>query len=150
MYFKALVLIHLLSAVFWVGGLYYVTFVLLQEVRTAEDPHQHRPILKRTGRRFRLYSAVAAFLLLVSGLLLLPQRTYRSGLRFGALLTMILGWAFLTAMVYGSMPQEAFSGRPDDIEEKEREQWHPNRLFWIHLAASLIGTVALAAGTVLA
>lgn len=150
MYFYTIVLLHVLAAVVWVGGLFYATFVHLHVFSRMSDPHEHRSMLKQSMERFRKWSVAAAGVLLITGLLMLPTRSFTTGVRFGALATMILGWAFMTAMTFGTMPEQAFSGRPDDIEEKEQEQWDPNRLYWMYVAMTLAGIIAMAAGTVLA
>jgi len=150
MYFNMLVTIHLVTAVFWIGGIFFATFILLAVIKNSDDPDQHRVFLKKLVNRFRTFSGGASALLFVTGILMLPLRSFSSPLRFGALATMILGWVALTAMVFGTMPEEAFSGRPEDVEEKERKEWNPHRLYWIHVAVSLLGIVILAAGVVLA
>lgn len=150
MYLYTLVILHVVAAAVWVGGLFYATFVHLHVFSRISDPHEHRSMLKQSIERFRKWSVLAAGVLLITGLLMIPSRTFHSGLRFGALAIMILGWAFMTAMTFGTMPEEAFSGRPDDIEEKEQEQWDPNRLFWIYVSITVAGMIAMSAGAVLA
>ncbi len=150
MYMIVLVTIHLLLAVFWIGGIFFATFVLLYTIKNSDRPEEHRPFLKRLVGRFRLLSFVVAALLLVTGVMMLPQRSFSEPIRFAALAVMILGWCALTAMVFGTLSEEPFSGREQDVEEKEQEEWNPTRLYWIHVAVSLIGVLILAAGAVLA
>jgi uncharacterized membrane protein len=150
MYFNTIVILHVLAAAVWVGGLFYATFIQLYGFSQLSDPHEHRPLLKDGIERFRRWSVLAAAVLLITGLMLLPLRTFHTGVRLAALATMILGWVFMTAMTFGTMPEQAFSGRPDDIEEKQQEQWDPDRLFWIYVTMTVAGIIAMAAGTVLA
>ncbi len=150
MYFLFLVTIHMVTAVFWIGGLLFTTFVLLRTIINSESPGEYRSFLKRLVRRFRRWSFGASGLLLLTGLLMLPERSFHEPLRFAALAVMILGWVAMSAMTFGTMPDEAFSGRAEDIEQKEREESNPRRLYRIHLVVSLFGVLILASGAVLA
>lgn len=150
MIFNILVALHLISAVFWVGGVYFATFILLVTIMNSDEPVQRRPFLKRLVGRFRVASFFASGLLLFTGLLMLPWRSFSEPLRFAAFSTMVLGWCAMTAMIAGTIPSESFSGREQDIKEKEDEEWNVHRLYWIHVAVSALGTLILLAGVILA
>lgn len=148
--YKLLITIHALSALYWVGGLLFATFVLLYEMKQMDVVRAHRELLKRSVNLFRWHSLVAAGLLLLTGVLMIPERSYTEPARLTALFVMILGWCLLTAMVAGTIPGSSFSARPEDIEEKEQRDWNPNKLYWIHVASSVIAVVVFSAGVYLA
>ncbi len=144
-----LVAIHLLAAVGWIGGIFFATFVLLRVIKNSESPVEHRPFLKRVVGRFRGLALLFSGLLFITGILMIPMRSFRSPIRFTAITVMILGWVVLTAVVSGTIPSTSYSSREEDIMKKEAEEWNVHRMFYLHIAISLMGMLILVAGSVL-
>jgi uncharacterized membrane protein len=62
------VFIHILSAIVWVGGMFFVALVLVPVARKLPTADRAE-LLDRLGRRFRLVGWIAIVLLLATGLL---------------------------------------------------------------------------------
>lgn len=61
-------LIHLLSAMVWVGGLLFLALVVTPVMRHRLSPQQRTELFSAIGIRFRPYAWIALILLLVTGL----------------------------------------------------------------------------------
>lgn len=71
-------LLHLLSAMAWVGGMFFAYFCLRPAAGQVLQPPQRLPLWTATFERFLLYTAVAVTLLLVSGIGMLVQTGFRN------------------------------------------------------------------------
>lgn len=100
-----LVIVHVLSAMVWVGGMLFLAIVAVPATRPIE-PSVRNAVLTAVGRRFRIVGWIALGLLLTTGL---TQAAYYSftpaallsgdwlASRFGQLLTAKLGLVVLMA-----------------------------------------------------
>lgn len=66
-----LVWIHLVAATFWVGGMLFLSLVVVPLLKTDPDPQSAQRGFVNLARRFRTLVWVALFLLVVTGSLLL-------------------------------------------------------------------------------
>lgn len=67
------VLIHLLAAMAWVGGMFFAYFCMRPAAAEVLQPPQRLPLWAATFRRFLRYIAVAVALLLATGLGMLME-----------------------------------------------------------------------------
>ncbi len=102
---SAVMALHTLAAVFWIGGIGFATFALLPSLQRMETPIDYLPVLRQAILRFRKLAMVSAAVLIVSG-------TYRlytayggvgypliSGPKGALLIFMFLGWLVLSAAI---------------------------------------------------
>ncbi len=68
-----LVWIHLTAATFWVGGMLFLSLVAVPLLKEAPDPASAQREFVNLARRFRMLVGVALSLLLVTGVILLPN-----------------------------------------------------------------------------
>ncbi|HEX9667282.1 MAG TPA: DUF4149 domain-containing protein [Thermodesulfobacteriota bacterium] len=62
-------LIHVVAAIIWLGGMFFISLVLVPSLRKLEPPIKRTEILSATGRRFSLVSWTAILVLLVTGVI---------------------------------------------------------------------------------
>ena len=63
----SVVLIHVLAAFIWLGGMFFIALVAVPILRKIESPAKRNEILSITARRFRVVSWIAISVLLVTG-----------------------------------------------------------------------------------
>lgn len=59
--------IHVLAAIVWLGGMFFISLVLVPSLRTLEPLTKRTEILSATARRFSLVSWTAILVLLITG-----------------------------------------------------------------------------------
>ena len=105
-----IVIIHVLAAMTWVGGLIFLTIVVVPGTRKL-DPAARSVVLTGLGRRFRLVGWVSLGILLVTGLLNAGRFGYTmTGLvrgewaasEFGRMLLAKLGLVFVVLLLTGA------------------------------------------------
>jgi putative copper resistance protein D len=62
-------LIHVLAAIVWLGGMFFISLVLAPSLRKLDPPTKRTEILSVTARRFSLVSWIAILVLLVTGVI---------------------------------------------------------------------------------
>jgi copper resistance protein D len=70
------VFIHILSAIVWVGGMFFLILVLIPVLREPEHKGIFSRLFSQIGTRFRTVGWVSLFLLIVTGTLNLAFRGY--------------------------------------------------------------------------
>ena len=100
-----LILLHLLAAIVWVGGMFFAHFCLRPSAAELLAPPQRLPLLAATLGRFFRYVAVAVPVLLATGLALLLQVGFRQApvgwhvmLTLGLLMSLV--FAFIGLVLY--------------------------------------------------
>ncbi len=63
----SIVLIHVLAAFIWLGGMFFIALVAVPALRTIEPPEKRIELLADTARRFRGVSWIAILVLLATG-----------------------------------------------------------------------------------
>lgn len=71
MLMKAALFIHIISALFWVGGMLFLTIVVVPFLHSIPDPQEKSKIYQVVGKKYRFWGWVAIIALLVSGPVLL-------------------------------------------------------------------------------
>ena len=92
------VLVHLLAAIAWVGGMFFAYFCLRPAAAQVLQPPQRLPLWAATFERFLKYTAVAVVLILATGLGMYMQSGARNA-PVGWHIMMTLG--FVMAAVFG-------------------------------------------------
>jgi uncharacterized membrane protein len=59
--------IHLLAAIVWLGGMFFIAIVMVPVLRSLEPPQKRIEVLSSTARRFRMVGWIALLVLLVTG-----------------------------------------------------------------------------------
>lgn len=67
MLLKLALFFHVLSAIFWIGGMLFLTLVVVPFLQTIQDPKERSKIYQTVGTKYRLYGWVAIIILLVTG-----------------------------------------------------------------------------------
>ncbi len=62
-------LIHVVAAIIWLGGMFFISLVLVPSLRKLEPPIKRTEILSATARRFSLVSWAAILALLITGVI---------------------------------------------------------------------------------
>lgn len=70
--------LHVVSAIFWIGGMLFLSLVMVPFFKTLDDPRKKSEIYKIVGRRFRSLSWIAIAVMLVTG----PVNLYYLGATF--------------------------------------------------------------------
>ncbi len=61
--------IHVLAAIVWLGGMFFISLVLVPSLKKLEPPTKRTEILSATARRFSLVSWIAILVLLITGII---------------------------------------------------------------------------------
>jgi uncharacterized membrane protein len=68
---KLALFLHILSAIFWIGGMLFITLVVAPFLKTMPDPKDRSKVYQFVGKRYRRFGWVAIITLLVTGPVLL-------------------------------------------------------------------------------
>lgn len=122
------VLIHVLAALLWLGGMFFLAIVGAPVLRRVEPPELRADLFRRIGERFRSTGWIAISILIITGLLNLHFRsiplhhaefwTTRYGhtlaLKLGAVLAMLV----VQAVHDFAAGPAAFRARPGSPEQQ--------------------------------
>ncbi len=72
---KVSLFLHVLAAIFWIGGMLFLTLVIAPFLRTLDDPRKKSEIYQIVGKKFRFWGWIAIAVLVVTG----PINLYRLG-----------------------------------------------------------------------
>lgn len=65
--FKVSLFLHIISAMFWIGGMLFITLVIAPYLSTIEDRKQRSAIYQVVGKKFRFYAWIVIVIMLVTG-----------------------------------------------------------------------------------
>jgi len=65
---KFIVLVHVISAMVWLGGMFFLSLVLFPALKKFEPGEKRTRVISLTANRFRKVSWIAIFILLVTGI----------------------------------------------------------------------------------
>ena len=101
---QLLLLLHLLSAMAWIGGMFFAYFCLRPAAGEVLQPPQRLPLWTATFSRFLPYTAIAVALLLATGLTMLLQVGFRSApIGWHVMFALGLVMAAVFVYVYGRL-----------------------------------------------
>ena len=102
---QALILVHLLGAILWIGGMFFAYVCLRPAAAQVLEPPQRLPLWSATFARFLPAAAVAVLALLVSGFAMLAQTGFAQApigwhlmLALGLLMSAV--FAYVHAVLY--------------------------------------------------
>ncbi len=99
---QPLILLHLLSAIVWIGGMFFAYFCLRPAAAEVLDPPRRLPLWSATFARFLPCAAVAVVVLLATGSGLLVEVGFRHApVGWHVMLSLGLVMAAVFAYVYG-------------------------------------------------
>lgn len=93
------VIVHLLAAMAWVGGMFFAYFCLRPAAAQVLQPPQRLPLWAATFQRFLKYTAVAVVLILVTGLGMYMESGARNA-PVGWHIMMTLGFVMAAVFAY--------------------------------------------------
>lgn len=67
MIFKVSLFLHVLAAIFWIGGMLFLSLVVAPFLKSLDDPAKKSEIYQVVGKRYRFLGWVAIVILLVTG-----------------------------------------------------------------------------------
>lgn len=118
MILKLALFFHIISAIFWVGGMLFIVVVVAPYLLTIDDPAEKSKIFQVVGKQFRRWGWVAIITLLVTGPIILyklyditPSDIFDSGLHatsFGKALAIKL--ALVALLVLSSLIHDFWIG----------------------------------------
>ena len=111
---QLLILLHLLGAIAWIGGMFFAYFCLRPAAAEVLDPPKRLPLWAAAFARFLPYTAVAVVAILATGFTLLAQVGFHQApLAWYIMLTLGLLMAAIFAYVYFALyPKLRESFRP--------------------------------------
>lgn len=156
MIFSLLHIIHVLTVILWIGGLAFITFLILPMIVKMPNPLEKVLLFQRIEHRFapaaRIYSAVVG----ISGFVMFFMMDLQSLIFTGeglSLLFMIIVWIFWTVMLFGLEPliikrllDRLASRKGDGLEIEDVFR----RMNLLHLALIFISLAAAASGAIFA
>lgn len=139
--------IHVVAVVLWVGGVAFVTMILLPILRGRREGGESMTLFRAVEQRFARVARGTTLLAGLSGLYML----YRLDLwerflspRFWWMHAMVLVWALFTTMLFVVEPL-GLGRHPDRAAEADLARLE--RLHWVALTLSLITIFGAVAGS---
>ncbi len=75
--------IHIIAAMFWIGGMLFLTLVIAPFLKEIGDPDERSRIYQKVGTSFRFWGWIAISLLILTGM----SNLYLFGVPFGRIFT---------------------------------------------------------------
>ncbi len=93
--------LHIIAAMFWVGGMLFLTLVVAPFLKTIEDETRRSEIYQVVGTKFRFFGWMAILILLVTG----PLNLYYMGIPLTAIFDASFrgsdyGWTLTAKLVF--------------------------------------------------
>jgi putative copper resistance protein D len=153
----ATISLHIFAAVAWIGGMVFLSFVLVPLVRSRQATSDTAALFRSSARRFRLVAWAAMAMLLMTGPLLLSQRNiaFMHPHTWPTIVAVKLG--LVAALFFFTFSHDLFLGprfgRIMAIPEAKRtvrEQVLVASARWVPRLSLLIGLAIIVAAAILA
>jgi len=79
---KLSLFLHIIAALFWIGGMLFLTIVVVPFLKTIQDVQERSRIYQVVGKSFRFWGWIAIIILLITG----PLNLYLMGIPLNILL----------------------------------------------------------------
>lgn len=99
--------LHVLSVVLWIGGVAFVTTVLLPAVRRLRAPNERLALFDAIERRFAWQARISTVLAGLTGLYMLSRLDLWDRLQYGTywwMHAMVVVWVLFTVMLFVAEP----------------------------------------------
>lgn len=143
--------VHVAGVVLWIGGVGFVTTVLLPAVRRMKRPEERVAFFEKIERTFAWQARATTLLVGVSGFYLVAiwdlwDRFADAG--FWWMHAMVLAWAVFTVMLFVAEPLFLHRWFLKQAAEKPEATFRLiQRMHWVLLTASLITVVGATMGS---
>ena len=143
--------VHVLGVVLWIGGVGFVTTVLLPAVRRMKRPEDRVAFFEAAERRFAWQARATTLLVGVSGFYLAETWDLWdrfTDARFWWMHAMVLVWTVFTLMLFVAEPLVLHRWFLKRAEEKPEQTFRLiQRMHWVLLIVSLITVVGATMGS---
>ncbi len=150
MLFSLMHIIHVITVVLWIGGLAFITMLILPMIIKMKDPLQKVLLFQRIEHKFAPLARVYNIIVGISGVIMILSMGWQSIIftRPGLpLLVMSAVWVMWFVMLFGLEPlivrkmldNMARGGTKMDIESVFNRM---NRMHWVLVIVSLVGIIA--------
>ena len=143
--------VHVFGVVLWIGGVGFVTTVLLPAVRRMKRPEDRVAFFEEVERRFAWQARVTTLLVGVSGFYLAETWDLWdrfTDARFWWMHAMVLVWTVFTLMLFVAEPLVLHRWFLKRAEEKPEQTFRLiQRMHWVLLIVSLITVVGATMGS---
>ena len=143
--------IHVIGVVFWIGGVGFVTTVLLPGVRRMKDPQDRVPFFERIEKRFAWQARVTTLLVGASGFYITAVWDLWDRFESASywwMHAMVLVWVVFTLMLFVAEPlflHRWFLIKATEMPESTFRLIE--RLHWILLTISVLTVLGAVAGS---
>jgi uncharacterized membrane protein len=143
--------LHVFGVVLWIGGVAFVTTVLLPAVRQTRDPAERVAVFERMERRFAVQARITTLLVGATGIHLLVRLDLWPRFAdpaFWWMHGMVLVWAIFTVMLFVAEPlflHRRLRARAADRPEQTFALIQ--RFHWVLLTVSLVVVLAAVVGS---
>ena len=73
---KISLLLHVIAAIFWIGGMLFLSLIIVPFLNMLKDPQEKRNVYRAIGPRYRAFAWLAIIILVVTG----PLNMYLLGI----------------------------------------------------------------------
>jgi uncharacterized membrane protein len=143
-------IVHVLSVVLWIGGVAFVTSVLIPAIRRLPSERQRLELFEQLEARFALQARVTTLLAGASGFYLLHEMGAWSRYldpAFWWVHAMTLVWVAFTVVLFALEPLFLHRLFVAQAQQDSDRAFAVQRAHWVLLAASLLAIVGAVAGT---
>ena len=143
--------VHVFGVVLWIGGVAFVTTVLLPAVRRMKDPKERVAFFEAIEGRFAWQARVTTLIVGISGFYLIEKWHLWDRFLDPAywwMHAMVLVWAIFTVMLFIAEPLFLHRWFLKRAAEKPEDTFRLiQRLHWVLLVVSLITVIGATAGS---
>lgn len=117
MLLKTALFLHVISAIFWVGGMLFLTLVVVPFLKTITDPKEKSKIYQVVGTQYRFWGWVAIITLVTTGPIVLyllygvpPSKLHAAGISPGFDMAVFIKVCLVVIIVLSSLLHDFWLG----------------------------------------
>lgn len=143
--------LHVLAVVLWIGGVAFVTTVLLPAVRRSKSPEERLAFFDAIEGRFAWQARITTLVAGLTGFYMVARFDLWDrflAIRFWWMHAMVLVWLVFTAMLFVAEPLFLHGWFHDRARTRPEETFRMvARLHWVLLTLSLLTVLGAVAGS---